>query len=66
MNQRGRKLVGTVALIGFAAVYALLVMALAGSRLAAAGGVVAFVFYAAAGLLWVPPAAFIIGWMQRP
>lgn len=66
MSQRARKFFGTIALIVFVAVYALVVMALAGSRLPAIGGLVALAFYAGAGLLWVPPAALIIGWMQRP
>jgi hypothetical protein len=65
MSQRARKLIGTVLLIAFVAVYSLVVMALATSRLPAMGGAVSFAFYACAGLLWVLPAGAIIAWMQR-
>lgn len=65
MRPRIRKLAGTVMLIGLAAVYSLLVMALATTRLPAMGGVVTFAFYASAGLFWVIPAGAIIAWMQR-
>ena len=66
MRQRVRKLVGTIVLLGFIGVYALLVMALAASRLAELSAPVQLLFYAVAGLLWVLPAGLIIGWMQRP
>jgi hypothetical protein len=66
MRQRVRKLVGTIVLVAFIAVYALLVMALAASRLADLPAAGQLVFYAVAGLLWVLPAGLIIAWMQRP
>ncbi|HEX2256295.1 MAG TPA: DUF2842 domain-containing protein [Afifellaceae bacterium] len=66
MRQRVRKLVGTIALLAFIGLYALLVMALAASRLAELSGPAQLVFYAVAGLLWVLPAGLIVSWMQRP
>lgn len=65
MPQRTRKFIGMLVLIAFVAVYALLVVALATSRLMTLGAAVTVMFYAGAGLLWVPPAAWIIHWMQR-
>lgn len=66
MSIRTRKLIGTIVLLLFVAVYAILVMALGSSRLVDMNGFVTLLFYAGAGLLWVPPAAIIIRWMQRP
>jgi hypothetical protein len=63
---RTRKLVGTVALIVLACVWALLAMALAQSALTSINGVLAFVFYVVAGLGWVLPAMPLVKWMQRP
>ncbi len=65
MNIRTRKLIGAIVLLLFVGIYALLVMALATSRLTTLGGFATLLFYAAAGLLWVPPAALIIRWMEK-
>lgn len=66
MSESTRKLIGMILLITFVGVYSLLVMALGASRLTASGWAVSLLFYAGAGLLWVPPAALIIKWMQKP
>lgn len=66
MSESTRKLIGTILLVALIGTYSLLVAILATTRLTAMGGVVTIAFYAAAGLLWVPPAALIIRWMQRP
>jgi hypothetical protein len=66
MRQRFRKLVGTFALLAFIALYALIVMALAATKLPSLSGLGQLVFYAVAGLLWVLPAGLIVSWMQRP
>jgi hypothetical protein len=61
-----RKLVGTVVLFLFLVVYVLLAMAVAiVLQVNGAGAVAQFFYHALAGLLWVPPAALIISWMQR-
>lgn len=65
MSQSTRKLIGTVMLIALVAIYSLLVMGLATTRLPEMGGIISFAFYAGAGLLWVIPAGAIIAWMQR-
>ncbi len=62
---RIRKLLGTIALVVFVLTYALIVVALASSRLAQLGWAVALAFYAIAGLAWVPPAGAIINWMHK-
>lgn len=66
MTPRQRKLTGTILLLAFIAVYALLAMGVAiilqvnnASKLAE------LAYYAVAGLLWVIPAGIIIKWMQK-
>jgi hypothetical protein len=66
MTMRARKLVGTVALLLLAAVWALLAMALAQSVLTDINGFVAAIFYVVAGLGWVLPAMPLVAWMVRP
>lgn len=66
MSESTRKLIGMILLLTFIGFYALLVMALAASRLLTLGWAVQLAFYAGAGLLWVRPAALIIRWMQKP
>lgn len=66
MPMRTRKLLGTIALLIFIFVYALLAM-LAAVVLQVRGlnPIVELAYYAVAGLLWVPPAALIISWMAK-
>ncbi len=66
MSESTRKLIGMIVLLVFVGVYSLLVMALGSSRLTNMGWAIELAFYAAAGLLWVPPAVVIIRWMQKP
>ena len=66
MTQRTRKLIGTVALVAFLAVYALLAMMVAIVLQVRASRLVELGYYIVAGLLWVPPAGWLIAWMQRP
>ena len=65
MHIRTRKLIGTVALLVLVTAWALLAMAFAQFALRAQSALVAFVFYAVAGLGWVLPAMPIVTWMQR-
>ncbi|HRN84938.1 MAG TPA: DUF2842 domain-containing protein [Hyphomicrobium sp.] len=66
MTIRQRKLVGAIALLVFLAVYALAAMMVAvvlqvgGSKLAE------ILYYPLAGLAWLPPAMWLVKWMQRP
>lgn len=67
MTQRKRKLWGTIALLVFITLYALLALAVAVVlQVREAHGVVEVLYYIVAGLAWVIPAGFIITWMQRP
>jgi hypothetical protein len=58
-----RALLGTMALVLFLLVYVLLATVVAGSVLPNAGGLSEFLYYAIAGLAWVPFAGLIIRWM---
>ncbi len=60
---RLRILFGTIILVAGLALYALLVSALA--PLLPAHWAVETVFYAAAGILWIFPAARLTRWMQQ-
>lgn len=67
MRQRQRKLVGTIVLIIFITIYALLAMAAAiVLQVREAGNIAELIYYVLAGLLWVLPAGVLIKWMQRP
>lgn len=66
MTQRQRKFAGTVILLLFLCLYALIAMAVGVGMLPAASKVGAFFYYLVAGLLWTIPAAALISWMQRP
>ncbi len=66
MPQRTRKLIGTVALVAFVAFYSLVAMTVAAAKLPGTSGWTQLVFFLIAGLLWVIPAAGIVGWMARP
>lgn len=67
MHQKTRKLIGTVLLLVFITIYALMVVALSGVVLPQTGGnkLVELLFFVVAGLAWVPVAAWIISWMHR-
>lgn len=66
MRVRTRKFVGTLLSIVFLAIYALLAMALAESRIQDASNLVRLVVYVVLGIAWVLPLMPLIRWMQRP
>ncbi len=66
MNQRTRKLVGTIVIIIFVMIYGPIAMALAESRIMAAPQLVQVLAYLTLGLVWVLPVMPLIRWMQRP
>jgi len=66
MTIRTRKLIGAVALLLLAAVWALLGMTLAQAPWLASSGLRQAIFYVVAGMGWVLPAMPIISWMSRP
>lgn len=61
---RLRILIGTLALVAGLAIYGLAVVSLA-TRLLPEHWVVQALFYAAAGIVWVLPAAWFTRWMQQ-
>ena len=60
-----RRLAGTVLLLLFVFVYVFLAAIVAEHVLPKAGGGLAFLYSAVAGLAWVPGAGLIISWMHR-
>lgn len=63
---RLRKLIGTIVLVAFVCVYALVAMVVAAVTLPDESRAVQMAYYAVAGLVWVIPAGLIIRWMERP
>lgn len=66
MTQRSRKAIGTIAIVAFIIVYALLAMAAGGELAVGRGMAVELIFYIVAGSLWLPVVMYIIRWMVRP
>ena len=66
MSARTRKLIGTVVLLIFLALYAWAAAVIGSGRITLAPHWAQLVYFATAGLAWVVPAALLIGWMQRP
>jgi len=66
MNIRTRKAIGTISVVAFIIVYALVMMALGGEFAIGRGTAVELSFYVVAGLLWLPIVMAIIRWMVRP
>ena len=65
MRRRSRKLIGTVLMLGFVVVYALVAMALAQSKLLQeASKLFQGIGYAVLGLAWVLPIMPLIKWME--
>ena len=65
MPRKARQIIGAAALLVFIPFYALVVLALANAQLQGSPTLVAMLFFAVAGLVWVVPAGAIILWMQR-
>lgn len=66
MPARTRKLIGTVLLLVFLALYAWAAMVIGAGRITLAPAWAQFVYFLTAGLAWVIPAGLLIRWMQRP
>ncbi|MGL4637758.1 MAG: DUF2842 domain-containing protein [Beijerinckiaceae bacterium] len=64
MHRRMRKLVGTVLMLIFVVLYALVVTAVAAPILTGASKITQAVFYCVAGLAWAPPLMLLIRWME--
>jgi membrane-associated HD superfamily phosphohydrolase len=67
MRTRSRKLIGTIFMVVFVVVYALLAMVLAQkTALQVESGVLRMVIFAVLGLGWAVPLVPLILWMERP
>jgi uncharacterized protein DUF2842 len=66
MRMRIRKLIGTIVLLAFLALYAWAAAAIGAGRITLAPHWAQLAYFVAAGLVWVVPAALLIRWMQRP
>lgn len=63
---RTRKFIGTIILMLFLAVYAIVAMAFAASQILGGSYLVQVIYFFTAGLAWVLPAGLLVRWMQRP
>ena len=66
MHPRTRKLIGSIALVLFVALYMVVAMEVTTIFLSGSSGLVQAVGYAVAGLIWIVPAGAIIWWMAKP
>lgn len=66
MARRLRTLIGTVTIIVFVFVYALIAMALADSRIVDAPRLVQTLVYIVLGIVWIFPLMPLIRWMEGP
>lgn len=66
MTLRLKKLVGTLILVPFICLYALMTMVVATRVLPDLPGYGQALFYIGAGLLWIVPAGLLIKWMSKP
>lgn len=66
MSVRTRKFIGTIVLLVFLAIYAMVAMALGASQIVIESKYAQGIYFLIAGLLWVLPAGLLIRWMQKP
>ena len=66
MPRRLRTLIGTIAILVFICVYALVAMALAESRIQDAPKLVQTLAYFLLGIVWILPLMPLIRWMEGP
>ena len=66
MTLRQRKFAGMIAIVGFLAVYCLVMMAVGGMLIVGAPMPVELAFFIAAGIGWLPAVMAIIRWMSLP
>ena len=66
MNRRARKFIGTIIIILFVSVYALVAMALAQARfIQDSSGFVQSLYYVIIGIGWVLPMLPLVAWMEK-
>jgi hypothetical protein len=65
LSPRIKKLIGAIVMLVWIAIYALIAMGVAVHVLPHASGLVAFLYYAIAGTLWIVPIGLMLPWMNR-
>jgi len=65
LNPRIKKLIGTIVMVVWIAFYVLIAMGVAVHVLPHANGLVAFLYYAIAGTIWIIPIGLMLPWMNR-
>ena len=66
MTPRSKKFIGTITILLFVCLYALIAMAVAQARfIQDSSGVVQSLFYVVIGLGWILPILPLISWMER-
>ena len=65
MTPRTKKLIGTLAILIWLPIYALLAMRVAVSVLPGANPFVQLLYYAIAGTAWIIPIGLMLPWMSR-
>lgn len=65
MHTRTRKFIGTILLLIWVTFYALMVMAVMHNAVRRFGPVGEPLFYAVAGIAWIPVAMLVIRWMAK-
>ncbi len=66
MTIRTRKLIGTIVLLAYLAIYAFLAMLVAVALQVSDSKWLEVIYYVVGGLAWVPLAAWLVSWMLKP
>jgi hypothetical protein len=66
MTLRQRKFIGMLTIVGFLIIYCLVAMAIGGIVFVGNGVVVETIYFAVAGIAWLPVVMVIIRWMSKP
>jgi hypothetical protein len=65
MRPKLKKLIGTIVMLVWIPIYSLMAMAVGVRVLPHAQALIAFLFYALAGTLWIVPVGLMLPWMYR-
>jgi hypothetical protein len=65
MSPRTKKFIGAIVMLVWIPLYAVIAMIFALKVLTQANGLVAFVYYAIAGTIWILPIGLMLPWMNR-
>ena len=65
MSPRTKKFIGAIVMLVWILLYAVIAMIFALKVLPHANGLVAFLYYAIAGTIWILPIGLMLPWMNR-